>query len=140
VPGDHLRALALAAFHRRLPGELERGLVRLRPAGDEVDVRQPLGRAVGQLLGQILGRLIGEEGGVGVGQPVELRLDRLDDVPAAVPQAGDRRAAGGVEVALAVLVDQVRAVAGDGGGIGLAGGTVQGGWNGAGCGSSGSGG
>ena len=46
-----------------------------------------------------------------VGQARELALDRLDHGSISVAQARHRRAAGGVEVALPVAVDEIRPLA-----------------------------
>ena len=91
--------------------ELERRLHRFRAARDEPHPGQSLGRAGDQGVGQLLEDLGGEERGVGVGQAVELVLDRLDHPRMVVAQAGHRGAARGVEIAPTLAVGDVAALA-----------------------------
>jgi hypothetical protein len=72
---------------------------------------QARGRALDQVVGQRLGRLGGEEAGVGVAQPLDLGMHRGDHRGMAVAEARDRRAARGVEVTPALVVDDEGAVA-----------------------------
>jgi len=51
---------------------------------------------------------------MGVGQLVDLLLDRPDHGGVAMPEAGDRGPAGGVEISAPILVDNEDAVAADG--------------------------
>ena len=71
-----LRALRLALLDEILPRHLQRRFDRLRAAADEIDVREPVRRILDQRVGQSLGDLGGEEAGVGVGELVELRMQR----------------------------------------------------------------
>src|SRR5690606_16819311 len=65
------------------------------------------GRALDQVIGKRLGRLAGEESAVGIGQPSYLRLDRLDHAWMAVAETGDRGAAAGIQIAIAVAIDDL---------------------------------
>ncbi|MCY1557259.1 hypothetical protein D9M68_940960 [compost metagenome] len=56
---------------------------------------------------------------MGIGELADLLADRLDHGCVAVPQAGHGRTAAGIQVALALAVDQVGAVAPDGGRVAL---------------------
>ena len=96
-----------------LPRHLERGLDRLGPAADQIDVAQARRRVRDEPVGEPLGGLRGEEGGVGVGERVELPAQRRDDLRVAMAEAGDRRAARGVEIAPALGVDDLDAGAED---------------------------
>src|SRR5512134_1423664 len=111
APADDVRALRLALLDEVLARELERRLDRLRAARDEVDLVEGLGRAGDERVGERLHRLVAEERGVREGQLFELALDRSDDRRVGVAKARYRGTARGVEVALAFLVEQVRAFA-----------------------------
>ena len=73
-PRDHMAALRLTGLDKKLPGEFQRRLDRLRAAADEIDFREPRRRIGDQPFGQRLGRLGGEKGCVRIGEPVELRV------------------------------------------------------------------
>ncbi len=121
APRDEQRALRLTDLDEVLPGHLQCGLDRLGAARHEVRVTDP-GRCRGDQRGrQLLGDVGGEKRGVRIADPLGLRLDRLDHGTVAVPQARHRGATAGVQVPLAVLVDQVGAVAGDHARVGAAG-------------------
>ena len=111
--GDEMPATRLAPLQVILPGQLQTRLHRFRTAGHEVHALEAPG-TVHQEIRQRLGGLGGEERGVGVGNRIDLVLDRLYYVGVTVTQAGNRGTAGCVEVALAVLVDDVGPVAGNG--------------------------
>ena len=118
--GDDVAPLWLAYLQEVLPRELDGGFHRLGAAGDEVHAADARRCALDQHLGELLGRLGGEEAGVGIGDAVELRLDGVEHVAVAVPEAGDGRAATGVEIAPALRVHEVHALAaGDDGQVGL---------------------
>ncbi|MDT4829698.1 hypothetical protein FQZ97_631250 [compost metagenome] len=117
--GDHMAALGLADFHEVLARQLQRRFHRLRTAGDEVHRLKAGGRPLDEEVGQRFHGFGGEERRVRIGEFADLVADRLDHRRVAVPQAGHGRAAAGVQVALALAVDQVGAVALDGGGIAL---------------------
>ena len=106
-------ALGLAGFQEVLPRQLDRCLVALRSRGAEPRPRQPARFILQQDVGQVLGRLVGEGAGMGVGHPRGLPTDRLCDAAVAVAEAGDRRAARGVDDGLAIRGMQVNAVATD---------------------------
>ena len=107
------RRCGCAGLDEILPRHLERRLDRLRAAGHEVDPLDALGRARDQVIGQLLGGLAREEARVGVGEPVQLVLDRLDHARMAVAEAGHGSATAGIEVAPAGPVDERAAVTGD---------------------------
>ena len=116
LAGDDMAALRLAALQVVLAGELDRGLGGLRPAGDEIDPVD-VARCVGhQQVCQLFRRFRGEEAGMGKGQLADLLLHRLDHIGVGMAQAGHCSAAGAVEIALAVRVDQIAAVTGNSGG------------------------
>ena len=71
--------LRLAGLDVVLSRHFQRRLHRLGPAGDEVGVIERSGRQVGEPLAQSLGRLGGEKGGVGIGELVDLGMDRGGD-------------------------------------------------------------
>ena len=125
APRDEAMARGPAGFHEVLARQLERGFVGLRSAGDIVDLGHAVRRAGNQVVGQGLRGFAGEERGVRVGQPVELVLDRLDHRRMVVPEAGHGGPGGGVQIALAVAVDDVEALAADRDRIGLLGVAVK---------------
>jgi hypothetical protein len=102
---DEMAALRLADLDEVLPRHLHRGLDGLRAAGDEIDIIEPLRRQPDQPLSQFLGDIGGEEGGVGVGDAVDLRAHRGHDLGMAVTEAGDGGATAGVKVTLAAAID-----------------------------------
>ena len=103
-----------------LPSELQRRLVRLRPAADEVGVGEAAGVAVGDDVGQFLGGGVGEQAGVDVGDAVELRRDGRCDLGVAVAEAGDRRPARAVEDVASLGVAHPHAAPAHGGdGVGV---------------------
>src|SRR5690606_14657423 len=111
--GDEMAPSGLAALEIILPRELHRRLVGLGAARDEIDVAEIAGGAGDQMLGQRLGRLVCEEACVGIGQTVELRLDRVYHSPLAVAQTRNGGAARSVEITLAGAVDDEGPVAAD---------------------------
>ena len=88
----------LADLDEVLARHLQRRLHALRAAGDEVGVAGAGRRLPDQVGGELLGDLGGEEAGVRVGELVDLRMHRGDDVRMPVAEAGDGGAAGGVDV------------------------------------------
>jgi hypothetical protein len=60
---------------------------------------------------QFFHRLVGKEGGVRKGNPVELGLDRCDDLRVVVAHTRDCRAARCIEVALPSCIDKIWAIA-----------------------------
>jgi hypothetical protein len=88
APGDEAAALGLALVHEVLADQLDGRLVGLGAAGDEIDPAQLAWRPLDQVRGQVLGSLGGEEVGVGVGDLVELVLDRLDHRAVAADRHG----------------------------------------------------
>src|SRR3546814_2961498 len=82
-------------------------------AAHQVDVIQPVRRVGDQAVGQALGDLGGEEAGVGVGQLVELVMQRRQHGRVAVPEAGHRGATRSVEIGLAVGVEDLAALGAD---------------------------
>ena len=108
--------LRLALLDEILPRHFQRSLDRLRPAADEIDVVDAFGRGLDQAVGKLFGNFGGEETGMGISELVELLVKCRYHVGMAMAEARHRRAAGGVDVALAVLVKQFDALAGDGDG------------------------
>src|SRR5581483_9097586 len=118
LPGDRERAHraavegALERDELRLPGRLarplERGLDRLRAGVAEERVRAA--EAVGQALGEVLHRL-GRVQVRHVPEALELRPRRRERPRVAVAEADDGDAGEQVEVALAVVGDEPRALA-----------------------------
>ncbi len=117
---DDVAAFRLADFHEVLPRHLQSGFHGLRAARHEIGVRNALRGVRYQPLGQPLGYLGREEAGVGIGQRVDLRMHGGLDVRMIVPQAGDRGAAGSVEIGAAGVVVDPYALAADGDGGRLA--------------------
>ena len=117
-PGDDVAALGLADLDVILARQLERRLHRLGPARGEVDPLDPRRRIGRQPVGQGLHRIVGEEAGMGEGDGVDLGLDGLDYPGVAVAQAGHRRPARGVDIALARAIHDEHPVALDGDRIG----------------------
>ncbi len=116
APGDDHAALRLPGLDEILSRHLERRLDRFGPAADEIDVIDAVGRVLDQPVGQTLGGFGGEEGRVGVGERVQLPMQRRDHVGMAVAEAGHRGAARGVEIAPALGVDDLEAGTRDGDG------------------------
>jgi hypothetical protein len=112
--GDEAAPLGLAALEKVLAGDFQRCLDGFRAAGDEVNPRQALGGLGDQLVGKPLRRLAGEKARVGKGQAVQLRLDRIDDPRVIMAERRHGGAAGGVQIALAIGVDDVHALAAHG--------------------------
>src|SRR5262249_55746899 len=99
IAGDDLPALALAADDRVLPGELQRGLGRLRAAGDEEGALEPLAGKPGEEIGKARIGLVLEDRSAGEGDFLRLRHHRLENALVAVPDIADDRPRGGVDVA-----------------------------------------
>ncbi|MOA02661.1 hypothetical protein D3C78_1221250 [compost metagenome] len=97
-------ALGLAHLHKVLARHLECGLHGFGAAGDKVHIAQACRRVGCEMVGQLFCHGTGEEAGVGIRQLVELGVHGRQYIRVAVPQAGDRCAAAGVDVALAVAV------------------------------------
>ena len=112
-PRDEMLPLRLAALDEILPRELDAGLDRLRSAADEIGVGETAGLMPDQRFGERLGRLGGEEGGVRIGQRRGLLRHRRDHARMLMAEAGDRRAAGGVDHAPPVLGKEIDAFAAD---------------------------
>jgi hypothetical protein len=87
APGDHLRPLRLACLDEILPRHLQRRFHGLRAAADEIDVRDAFWRIRHQRISEPFGDLGGEEAGVGVGQLIDLLMQRRVDVRMAVAEA-----------------------------------------------------
>ena len=112
-PRDDVTALRLADLDEKLPRHLERGLDRLRAAADEIDVAQARRSVLDQPIREPFGGLGGEKSRVGIGERVELFVHRGEHVGMAVAKARDRRAAGCVEIAPAIGVDDLDPRTGD---------------------------
>jgi HAMP domain-containing protein len=114
APRDDMAALRLAFLDKKLARHLERRLDRLRAAADEIDAGHAGGRVRDEAIGKLLRDLRGEEAGMGVSDGVELAMQCGENIGMAMAEAGDGGAARGVEVALAVAVDEFDALAADG--------------------------
>ena len=108
---DDMAAFVLADLDEILPRELERRLDRFRAAREEIDLVHALRRIGHQPVSQRLHRLVREKRSVREGDAVELRLDRLRHRAVGMAEAGNRGAAGSIEIALAGAVDDIGAVA-----------------------------
>ena len=115
-PRDERRALRLPDLDEILARHLERRLDRLGAAAHEVRVARAGRRRPDQPVGELFGDFGREEARVRVGELVGLRVHRRQHVGVAVPEAGNRGAAAGVEVLLAGGVGDEHAAAGDGDG------------------------
>ena len=122
---DDAPALRLAGLDEILPRHLQRGFHRFRAAADEIDAAEAARRVRDKSVGEALGGFAREEAGVGVGERVELRVQRGEHVRMAVPQAGHRRAAARVDVAPPVVVEYLDSLAADGHGREAVGGAVE---------------
>jgi hypothetical protein len=125
APGDDVPAPRLAGLEKILPRHLERRLDRLRTAADEIGVGEARRRVLDEAVGEPFGDFGGEEAGMGVGERVELAAQRREHVGMAMAEARHRRAAGGVEIAIAGAVDEFDAGAADGERRRDAGGSVE---------------
>ena len=67
VPRDEVPALRLALLVEELARQLQRRLIGLGAARDEIDMAEPFRRALDQMIGKRLRRLVGEEAGMRVG-------------------------------------------------------------------------
>ena len=122
---DDVPPLRLALLDEILPRHFQRRLDRLRSAADEIDVVDPFGRGLDEAVGELFGDFGREETRVCVGKLVELLVKGSNHVGMAVAETGHRRAAGRIDVALAVLVEQFDALAADGDGHLGVGGAVK---------------
>src|ERR1700730_18631324 len=114
TPRDDVPALALTFLDEILPRHLDRGLDRFRSAAHEIDLNDALRLVLDQAVREFFGDLGREKTGMGIGERVELLVQRSQDVPMSVSETGDGGAAGRVDVALAVLIEQLDALAADG--------------------------
>jgi hypothetical protein len=117
---DEVLALRLADLDEVLACQLQRGLDRFRAAGDEIRVVQVARCSGGEARGQLFGHIGRKERRVRIRQCAHLLADGLDHARMAVAEARNGSAAAGVEVALAVGVDERHALAADCGGQRLA--------------------
>ena len=114
--GDDVAPLRLALLDEILPRHFQRRFDRFRPAADEIDMTNTPGRIGGQTVGQLLRHLGGEETGMGVGDLVELCMQRGQHVRMAMAEAGNRRAARGIDIGAPRIVENVDSLAADGDG------------------------
>jgi len=111
TPGDQAVPLGRPRLQMILPRQLDRGLDRFGPAGQQIDPVDPLGRLGNQQIGQVLGRLGGEEPGMGKGHLVQLAMDRRPDIGIGMAKAGHRRAARAVQIRPPLGVEEITALA-----------------------------
>ena len=114
IAGGEAQDLALgrlAELHPILARQLERGLHRLRSAGEEEDLVEIAGRERSDPRGHLLHRTGGEGGAVHVGDLSRLRRERIRDLGHAVPAVRDHGAAARIDVALSRFVDEPAAFA-----------------------------
>jgi hypothetical protein len=97
-----------------LTGELDRRLHGFGTAGNEIDAVEIARCQRRQTLGKVFGRIGGEEARVGVGKPVDLVVDGSFQLGVGMAKTGNRRAAAGIQIALAVGINQKGPFAGDG--------------------------
>ena len=110
-PRDEMLSLRLTDFDGVLPRQLQRRFHGFRAAGDEIDRFEPGRRRRYHAIGQVFHRLAGEEPGMGEGETVHLILDRLRHFRMAMPKTGHRGTAGGVQVAVAIRIDDIDTIA-----------------------------
>ena len=115
---DEMAALRLAALDTILARQLQRAFHRFRAARDKIHAVDAGRRPGDQEVGQCFHRCAGKERAVRISHAGHLPLHGGDHGCVRMSEAGDGRAAAGVQVALAVGIDQVGAVAGNGGGVG----------------------
>src|SRR6266550_2914990 len=96
-----------------LARQLERGLDRLRPTTKEVELGQIARERLGQLVGEVFDRAVREHRPREVSELPALLGDGVGDLGVRMTQVRDVRAADGVEVALAAVVDQPAPLATD---------------------------
>src|SRR6184192_3470194 len=103
---DDLVFLRPAALHPVLPRQLERGFHRLGAAREEIQLVEVAGEGRGELGSELLHRRVREGGGGEIAELPRLLRHGIRDLAVRVAEVGDVRAAHGVEVALAVFVDE----------------------------------
>ena len=104
--GDDAVLVGAAALDPVLARQFQRGLDRLRPTTEEVQPGQVARERLGQLVREILDRAVGEHRAREIAILPALLGDRIGDLGVRVADVGDVRAADGIEVALAALVDE----------------------------------
>ena len=114
LPRDDDLALRLSALEPVLPCQLERRLDGHRALAHEKGAGDPRGCAGDQVGGERLHRRVGEERRMHGRQRAQLGGDRVDHARVVVAQARHGGAAGGVEIAPTLVVEQVAALAAHG--------------------------
>ena len=117
---DEELALRLADLDEVLAREFQCGLDGFRATGDEVHVIEIARCCGGQACGELLGHIRREERRVRIGQRAHLLADGLDHTRMPVAEARDGSTAAGIQIALAVGINEGHAFAADGGGQRLA--------------------
>ena len=107
--GDQVGLAGRAAQLPVAQRELDRRLDRLRAGGVEEAPGVGQRRDAAQLLGELQHRAVAEREAIRERELGDLPLHDLDEPRVAVPERHHHRAAAGVEVAAAVLVDDARA-------------------------------
>src|SRR5581483_7762839 len=100
----------LAAHHRILPRELDRGLGRLRAAGDEERALEARAREPRYEIRELDVRLVLEYRSARIGDLPRLLGHGADDALVAVADVADDRTRGSIDVALALGIPEVNAL------------------------------
>jgi hypothetical protein len=85
--------LRLALLDEILSRHLQRGFDRFRAAADQIDMSDAFRRIGDETIRKLLGHVGGKEARMGIGDLVELGVERLEHVGMTVAQAGDGRPA-----------------------------------------------
>ena len=104
APGYEISPLRLAAFDKILPRQLERRLDRLGPAADEKRMAETCRRMRDEIVGELFCGLRGEKTGMRIFELVKLHAHRGDNFGMRVAETGYGRAAGRIDVVLAILI------------------------------------
>jgi len=111
--GNYLVTFWLTYFKIVLPCEFDCRFHRLGTTRYQKYPVEIAGRVLNQQVSHRLGGIAIKKSGMRKLHAVELCLDRIDNFHIAMPETGDCRAAGTIEVLLALLVDQINAFAFD---------------------------
>ena len=87
-----------AARQPVLPGQFDRGLIGLRPTGQEINPRTRFAESARQLFGKAFLWMIGKKRRVREGHFTQLLFDSLQNLRVAMAQAGNGRATAAIQV------------------------------------------